>query len=441
MYVDWEYYKIFYYVAKYQNFTKAARVLGNNQPNITHSMNRLESQLNCVLFIRSNRGVTLTPEGEMLYSRIASAAVQIQDAEEELSASATLEHGAICISATETALNIYLSEKLRAFHTEYPGIRLRISNHSTPQALQAVKNGEVDFAIISTPAEVEPGLKLVELKSFYEVLVGGRTFTALANRGVTLTPEGEMLYSRIASAAVQIQDAEEELSASATLEHGAICISATETALNIYLSEKLRAFHTEYPGIRLRISNHSTPQALQAVKNGEVDFAIISTPAEVEPGLKLVELKSFYEVLVGGRTFTALASQSLTLKELSNYPLISLSDESMTRSFYRQFFLDHDAVLRPDTEAATTDQMLTLVKSELGLAFVPEPMAKDLLARGELVQLHLQEIIPTRSICLVYDHHRPLNTAARKFQQMMTKADSPRPAASKQTESISFISQ
>lgn len=62
MYVDWEYYKIFYYVAKYQNFTKAARVLGNNQPNITHMMNKLENQLHCVLFIRSNRGVTLTPE-------------------------------------------------------------------------------------------------------------------------------------------------------------------------------------------------------------------------------------------------------------------------------------------------------------------------------------------------------------------------------------------
>ena len=314
MYVDWEYYKIFYYVAKYQNFTKAARVLGNNQPNITHSMNRLESQLNCVLFIRSNRGVTLTPEGEMLYSRIASAAVQIQDAEEELSASATLEHGTISISATETALNIYLSKKLRDFHTEYPGIRLRISNHSTPQAVQAVKNGEVDFAIVSTPAEIESGLKMVELKPFYEVLVGGRTFTALA-------------------------------------------------------------------------------------------------------------------------------SQSLTLKELRSYPLISLSDESVTRSLYRQFFLDHGAVLKPDTEAATTDQMLTLVKSELGLAFVPEPMARDGLERGELVQLHLQEIIPTRSICLVYDRHRPLNTAARKFQQMLTKADPPRPADSKQTESVSFVSQ
>ena len=106
MYVDWEYYKIFYFVAKYRNFTKAARVLGSNQPNITHTMNKLEDQLHCVLFIRSNRGVTLTPEGEMLYTRISSAAVQIQDAEEELSASATFEHGAISISATETALNI-----------------------------------------------------------------------------------------------------------------------------------------------------------------------------------------------------------------------------------------------------------------------------------------------------------------------------------------------
>ena len=151
MYVDWEYYKIFYYVAKYQNFTRAARVLGNNQPNITHTMNKLEDQLHCVLFIRSNRGVTLTPEGETLYARIASAAVQIQDAEAELSASATLEHGAISISATETALNICLSEQLRAFHAQYPGIRLRLSNHSTPQAIQAVKNGEVDFAVVTPP--------------------------------------------------------------------------------------------------------------------------------------------------------------------------------------------------------------------------------------------------------------------------------------------------
>ena len=45
MNVNFEYYRIFYYVAKYRNFTKAARVLGNSQPNITRAMNCLEQQI------------------------------------------------------------------------------------------------------------------------------------------------------------------------------------------------------------------------------------------------------------------------------------------------------------------------------------------------------------------------------------------------------------
>ena len=293
--ITYDYYRIFYFVAQYHSFTKAAEILKNNQPNITRCMNNLESELGCKLFIRSHQGVTLTAEGEKVYERVAVAYEQLRTVEEELALERSLESGLITIGASETALRL-------------------------------------------------------------------------------------MLLSR--------------------LEH----------------------FHTRYPHVRLRISNHSTPQAVQAVRNGEVDFAIVTTPAEVENGLKMVELMPFYEVLVGGKTFTALASQTLSLKELAGYPLICLNEESMTRSFYRQFFLEHDAVLKPDTEAATTDQMLTLVKSELGLAFMPEPMAAPLLASGELVQLHLQEIIPSRSICLVYDHHRPLNTAARKFQQLLTKA-------------------
>ena len=58
--VNFEYYKIFYYVAKYHNFTKAAQALNNSQPNITRAMNCLEQQLNTTLFIRTNRGVQLT---------------------------------------------------------------------------------------------------------------------------------------------------------------------------------------------------------------------------------------------------------------------------------------------------------------------------------------------------------------------------------------------
>ena len=50
-------------MAKYKSFSKAATILMSSQPNISRFMSNLESQLGCKLFIRSNRGVTLTLKG------------------------------------------------------------------------------------------------------------------------------------------------------------------------------------------------------------------------------------------------------------------------------------------------------------------------------------------------------------------------------------------
>ena len=139
MNVNFEYYRIIYYVAKYHNFTKAAHTLGSSQPNVTRTMNCLEQQINTTLFVRTNRGIQLTPEGEKLYTHISAAMSQIFAAEEELSDSTGLSHGSIAIGVSETALNIFLFNKLKAFHMTYPGIRLKLYNYSTPQAIDAVK--------------------------------------------------------------------------------------------------------------------------------------------------------------------------------------------------------------------------------------------------------------------------------------------------------------
>ena len=159
MNVNFEYYKIFYYVARYHNFTKAAKVLGNSQPNVTRAMNCLEQQLGRILFVRTNRGVQLTRDGEQLYSYVEAAMSQLLTAEDELADGENLTHGSITIGVSETALNIYLLDRLRAFHMAYPGINLKIYNHSTPQAVEEVKNGSIDFAVVTTPADVEAPLK------------------------------------------------------------------------------------------------------------------------------------------------------------------------------------------------------------------------------------------------------------------------------------------
>ena len=183
---NFEYYRIFYYVAKYHNFTKAAHTLGSSQPNVTRAMNCLEQQINTTLFVRTNRGIQLTPEGEKLYTHISAAMSQIFAAEEELSDSTGLSHGSISIGVSETALNIFLFNKLKTFHMTYPGIRLKLYNYSTSQAINAVKSGKIDFAIVSTPASVESPLRQIMLQPFQEILVGGTTFTALGSQELSL---------------------------------------------------------------------------------------------------------------------------------------------------------------------------------------------------------------------------------------------------------------
>ena len=45
-----------------------------------------------------------------------------------------------------------------------------------------------------------------------------------------------------------------------------------------------------------------------------------------------------------------------------------------------------------------------LVKNNLGLAFLPEPMALESLAKQEVLQIAISEKLPLRHICLVHDH-------------------------------------
>ena len=59
MNISFEYYRIFYYVAKYENITKAAMVLKSSQPNVTRIIHILEEQLDCRLFLREPRGLKL----------------------------------------------------------------------------------------------------------------------------------------------------------------------------------------------------------------------------------------------------------------------------------------------------------------------------------------------------------------------------------------------
>ena len=296
MSVPYDYYRIFYYVAKYSSFTQAAAALHGSQPNITRTINLLEQELGCRLFERSHRGVTLTPEGERLYAHVQIMQEQMQAAEYELASRRSLHSGQIAIGASETALHGLLLPVLRDFKRRYPGVRLQITNHSTPQAIAALRSGLVELAVVGTPC-------------------------------------------------------------------------------------------------------------------GEIDAP-----------LNEQRLRTFRDLLVAGPDYAYLAQQKLTYSEIARLPMISLGPDSSTHAFYAQLFAEHGAMLEPDIQTATTDQILPLVCYGMGLGFVPEDFAREAIAQKEVVCLQMEPPPPPRYISLVKDKSRPLSVAAMELERMLREA-------------------
>ena len=178
--INFEYYKIFYFVAKYGNITKAATALGSNQPNITRVMKLLEAQLNCRLFIREARGISLTEEGKLLYSHVEIAYRHLLNAQEEICRLDSNRCGTVEIGATETALYLFLLKALHDFTLKYPAIRIKIHNHSTPETIKHLVSGKLDFAVITTPFELPKTFSVLNAMEFEEILVGGMQYSCLS---------------------------------------------------------------------------------------------------------------------------------------------------------------------------------------------------------------------------------------------------------------------
>src|SRR5574344_451917 len=154
MNISYDYYRVFYYVAKYKSFTGAYKTLLNNQPNITRMMKKLDEELGCTLFVRQRHGIILTPEGEKLYAHVSVAFEHILCGEEEIAREKSLQSGMVTVVASEIALHSVLLPVLKAFGKNYPGIRIKILSQSPPQAKKKKKKGLADLAIVTEPFDL-----------------------------------------------------------------------------------------------------------------------------------------------------------------------------------------------------------------------------------------------------------------------------------------------
>ena len=185
--INYELYKVFYYVATSLSFSEASKKLYISQSAVSQSIKLLEKKLDRKLFIRTTKKVTLTPAGELLLSHIEPAINLIRRGEDTLSDEASMNDGQLRIGASDTICRYYLVPYLKQFHQKYPDVPIRITNATSYACVDLLEHGEVDLIIVNYPnSRVDPVYIRKTIDHFQDVFVGNPNAFRLPEKPMTL---------------------------------------------------------------------------------------------------------------------------------------------------------------------------------------------------------------------------------------------------------------
>ena len=165
MNINFEYYKTFYYVAKYKKISAAAEYLYVSQPAVTQTIQKLEDQLGSNLLVRGRNGIELTETGKMLYDFISKSIETLDNAEFRFGKYEKLEEGNIKIRTGSNVAKLLLYEALEKFSKDYPNIKIEITSGNPFEAVKSVTTGEIDMVMTYLPLNVEySNLQVIDCK-------------------------------------------------------------------------------------------------------------------------------------------------------------------------------------------------------------------------------------------------------------------------------------
>lgn len=251
-----------------------------------------------------------------------------------------------------------------------------------------------------------------------EASLGVKLFTR-ASKGVRLTKEGEMLYGYVAKGYEQIMLGEQKVRQMLNLDLGEIHIGASDMTLQYYLLPYLERFHEKYPGIKVVVTNAPTPETLRNLREGIIDFGVVSTPFDAGDEIQAIVVREIEDVFVAGRKFIPYKNRMLDLQELEHMPIICLEGETSSRNYIDNFLRQNHVEIKPEFELATSDMIVQFTLRNLGVGCVVRDFAREYLDSGQLFELRFNQIIPKRHFCVVTDGKNPISAAAQNLLELV----------------------
>ncbi len=278
-----------------------------------------------------------------------------------------------------------------------------------------VQTGSISRAsqelFISQPA-VSQSVRQLESK------LGGRLFYRTP-KGIKLTPEGQVLYKYIEQGYNLIMLAETKFSETMNLEAGVIRIGASDMTLKYFLLPHLEEFHKQYPKVRIKVTNGTTPGTIESLKSGLIDFGVASLPLSDDRSLDVMEAMEIQDCFVSNYRFGALSQKEISVCELSGYPIIMLEKNTSTRKYIDSYLSAHSLSIVPEIELATSDLLVQFARRGLGISCVVRNFAEEYIGNGSLFELRLKEKIPPRQIGVIKLRSVPLTSAAKRFMELI----------------------
>src|SRR4051795_12894224 len=153
-------------VARTGSVTAAAKELHYSQPSVTHHLARLEAETGAKLLQRVGRGIRLTPAGQLLADRAAEILGRIDAAGAELSAHVGLNAGRVRLAGFASANGSLVPAALATLADRYPSLEISVTDTHPLDALELLRTGKVEVAVVFRYEETEPeplGMRLHHL--------------------------------------------------------------------------------------------------------------------------------------------------------------------------------------------------------------------------------------------------------------------------------------
>ena len=145
----------------------------------------------------------------------------------------------------------------------------------------------------------------------------------------------------------------------------------------------------------------------------------MSEGAVVPDSLEKQRVGEIQEIPICGTAFPELTQGPVTLAKLTEYPIVCLATGTSSHDFYSELFLRCKLPFSPDVEVETIDQVPPVVRSNLGIGFVPREMLYGSPEFTGIYPITLEEPITPRNIYLFQRKNQPLSIAAKHLRQML----------------------